>query len=637
YARTIYASGGDLLSLINDILDLSKVESGTLVLDMADLSFGDLRQHLERVFRPLAERKGLEFSVEFDPLGLDRVHTDGKRLEQILRNMLSNAFKFTEKGRVILTIGCVEGGWTPGHPVLSRAASVIAFTVTDTGVGIPEDKQRIIFEAFQQADSGTSRKYGGTGLGLSISRELAGLLGCQLRLASSTLDKGSSFVLYVPRDAVEASAGTAMGHQAPEAFDKALTPAAMAGPKERPLPAALEDDRKDIHPGDVVLLIVEDNAAFAGVILEGARRNGFKGVVAHNGRSALELAEALKPDAVTLDLRLPDMDGWGVLSRFKNDLAIRHVPVQVIAANEDSGQGIKEGAMAFLAKPISGEELGQALAALRALRSHAVKNLLVLCADEPRGGALNELLEGPDVQVTVVKNAHAALTALRNGRFDCMVMELPGSESLAVLQVLERDMAWTRFPIVAHLRGELSQKDEASFEHVSRAIPVKTVKSMERLLDDTALHLHRAISGMDPTKRSIIENLYQWTPVLADKKALVVDDDVRNIFAMTSLLENYRMKVASAESGADALELLGRDPDIDVVLMDIMMPNMDGYDTIRAIRKDGRFKTLPIIAVTAKAMKGDREKCLAAGASDYITKPVDTHHLLSLMRRWILR
>jgi CheY-like chemotaxis protein len=326
-----------------------------------------------------------------------------------------------------------------------------------------------------------------------------------------------------------------------------------------------------------------------------------------------------------------------VLSRFKNDLAARHMPVQVIAADEDPAEGIKEGAMAFLTKPISGDELGQALAALRAVRSRVVKNLLVLCADESRCGALNELLAGPDVQLTMVKNAHESLAALRNGRFDCMVMELPGSESLAVLQVLERDMAWTRFPIVAHLHGDLTKKDEASLEHASQVLPVKAVKSMERLLDDTALHLHRVLSGMEPTKRSIIENLYQWTPVLADKKALVVDDDVRNIFAMTSLLENYRMKVISAESGADALELLGRNPDIDVVLMNIMMPKMDGYDAIRAIRRDERFKTLPIIAVTAKAMKGDREKCISAGASGYVTKPVDTHHLLSLMRQWILR
>jgi len=639
YAKTIHAAGGDLLSLINDILDLSKVESGTLALDIADLGFSDLRTHLDRIFRPLAERKGLDFSIEFDPLELDTIHTDGKRLEQILRNMLSNAFKFTEKGSVALTIKTVQGGWTPDHPVLGRAPSVVAFTVTDTGIGIPDDKQRIIFEAFQQADSGTTRKYGGTGLGLSISRELAGLLGCQLRLAGSTPGTGSAFVLYVPTGGVEPSTGVAAEDPTPHAGGK-VPPAAVTGNARANVgthSAALKDDRQDIHPGDVVLLIVEDDPAFAGVILEGARRNGFKGVVAQSGRSALELAEALKPDAVTLDLRLPDMDGWGVLSRFKNDLATRHVPIQVIAAEDDISQGIKEGAMAFLAKPISRAELSQALEALRVLRSRAGKKLLVLCPDEFRCAALNELLAGPDVQVTMAKNARTALAALRHDQFDCMVMELPGEESLAVLQVLEQDMAWTHFPIVAHLRDEMSEKDAASFEHASRAIPVKAVKSMERLLDDTALHLHRVISGMAPEKRTVIESLYQWTPVLSDKKALVVDDDVRNIFAMTSLLENYRMKVMSAENGADALALLGRNADIDVVLMDIMMPKMDGYDTMRAIRKDARFKTLPIIAVTAKAMKGDREKCIAAGASGYITKPVDTHHLLSLLRQWILR
>ena len=638
YAKTIHASGGDLLSLINDILDLSKVESGTLVLDMADLSFSEMKLHLERVFRHLAERNGLEFNIAVDPKGPDRVHTDGNRLEQILRNLLSNAFKFTEKGRVSLTVGTAVSGWSPDHPVLSQAASVLAFTVTDTGIGIPPDKQRIIFEAFQQADSGTSRKYGGTGLGLSISRELARVLGCQLSLLTSASGVGSSFVLYVP--STLASAPGLAASQRPPALPGPPPPRASAlAPLPQPLHAlqAPIDDRQGLLPDDVVLLIVEDDPTFAGLILEDAHRHGFKGVVAYDGRSALELADELEPDAVTLDLRLPDMDGWGVLSRFKADPARRHVPVQVIAAAEDANYGILAGAMAFLSKPVTRAELGQALESLRSLRTRRTRDLLVLCAAPDRREALTGLLAGEDVMLTLVDSATAALAALRGGAYDCMVMELPSDPSLEVLRALEQDMAWTRFPIVAHIRGDLSSAQAASLEHAAQAMPLKAVKSMERLLDDTALHLHRVLAAMAPEKRTLIERLYQWAPVLADRKALVVDDDVRNIFAMTSLLENQQMKVLSAESGAEALQLLALHPEVVVVLMDIMMPVMDGYDTMRAIRKEERFHDLPIIAVTAKAMKEDLEKCIQAGASGYISKPVDAHHLLALLRQWLLR
>jgi len=387
----------------------------------------------------------------------------------------------------------------------------------------------------------------------------------------------------------------------------------------------------------VVLLIVEDDPTFAGLILEDAHRHGFKGVVAYDGRSALELADELEPDAVTLDLRLPDMDGWGVLSRFKADPARRHVPVQVIAAAEDANYGILAGAMAFLSKPVTRAELGQALESLRSLRTRRTRDLLVLCAAPDRREALTGLLAGEDVMLTLVDSATAALAALRGGAYDCMVMELPSDPSLEVLRALEQDMAWTRFPIVAHIRGDLSSAQAASLEHAAQAMPLKAVKSMERLLDDTALHLHRVLAAMAPEKRTLIERLYQWAPVLADRKALVVDDDVRNIFAMTSLLENQQMKVLSAESGAEALQLLALHPDVDVVLMDIMMPVMDGYDTMRAIRKEERFHDLPIIAVTAKAMKEDLEKCIQAGASGYISKPVDAHHLLALLRQWLLR
>jgi HAMP domain-containing protein/signal transduction histidine kinase/CheY-like chemotaxis protein len=637
YAKTIHASGGDLLALINDILDLSKVESGTMTLEIDDVPFTQTGQHIERVFSHLAESKRLIFKIEIDPSTPEQIRTDGKRLEQVLRNLLSNAFKFTERGQISLRVAPANSGWSLDHPVLGRAESVIAFTVSDSGIGIPRDKQKIIFEAFQQAESGTSRKYGGTGLGLSISREMAKLLGGQLSLASSTLGKGSTFVLYLP-DVFVPQAGSGIAEK-PVLFpgNKPYRLAARPIEVEISVPKPVADDRKNIQPNDVVLLIVEDDDAFAGIILEAARKRGFKGVVAHDGGVALKLAGELKPDAVTLDIHLPDMDGWGVLARFKNNPATRHIPVQIISLDEDRYRGIKQGAMAFLAKPVARDELGQALDVLRGFRSRVVKSLLLLVGDRSRRKTLVDLLEGDDVKLTVVKSGEEALATLQDARFDCMVMEFPDRESQEVLQALKKDPLWANLPVVVHLRGELSKKDEALLKFASKSSVVKEVKSMERLLDEASLYLHRVIARLPQDKKQMIEKLHEIGAELGGKKALVVDDDIRNIFAMTSLLEHSRMQVLSAESGTDALAVLQKNPDIDVVLMDIMMPEMDGYDTMQAIRKQENLKALPIIALTAKAMKGDREKCIEMGASDYITKPVDSDQLLSLIRLWLHR
>jgi CheY-like chemotaxis protein len=402
-------------------------------------------------------------------------------------------------------------------------------------------------------------------------------------------------------------------------------------------PEPVADDRKDIQPGDVVLLIVEDDRAFAGVILEAARRKGFKGVVAHDGRNALKLAAEVKPDAVTLDIHLPDMDGWGVLARLKNDPISRSIPVQIISLDEDRYRGLKQGAMAFLAKPVAREELNQALDALLAFRAQPQRSLLLLSSEKGRTKALHELLEGDDVKVADFKTGQEALAALQDSHFDCMVMEEPDKEAQVVLQALKKDPLWANLPIVVHMLGELPKKDETLLKQASRNSVVKEVRSPERLLDESALYLHRIVARLPEDKRQMIDNLHQSAPVLVGKRALVVDDDIRNIFAMTSLLEHSQMTVLSAESGADALATLAKNPDIDVVLMDIMMPEMDGYDTMKAIRKDERFRALPIIALTAKAMKGDRERCIEMGASDYITKPVDSDQLLSLMRLWLFR
>jgi signal transduction histidine kinase/HAMP domain-containing protein/DNA-binding response OmpR family regulator len=639
YARTIHASGGDLLALINDILDLSKVESGTMTLEVDDVPFTDTQRHLERVFRHLADGKGLKFAVDIDPSTPSQIHTDGKRLEQVLRNLLSNAFKFTEKGQVSLRVAPVNSGWSVDHPVLSQADSVIAFTVSDSGIGIPREKQKIIFEAFQQAESGTSRKYGGTGLGLSISRELAKLLGGQLSLSSSTPGKGSTFVLFLPRNysPQAASAAVSAGVETPLllAPSKAYRNSVRVEEAQRVEPIA--DDRRAIQPGDLVLLIVEDDPAFALVLLEAGRKAGFKGIVAQSGGRALELAGEHKPDAVTLDIHLPDMDGWRVLAAIKNDLSTRHVPVQIISLDDDRYRGIKEGAAGFLAKPVARQELSQAMTALYAFRSRPVRNLLVLAADKARRQKMQESLGGDDVKLTLVKSGAEALSTLQDARFDCMVMELPSKESQVVLMALRKDPLWADLPIVAHRRGELSKADEALLKQAARSSVVREVQSLERLVDEAAFYLHRVTATLPEATRRLVEDLHGAAAALSGKKALVVDDDIRNIFAMTSLLEHYEMTVSSAESGKDALKVLAEKPDVDVVLMDIMMPEMDGYDTMKAIRQDPRFKSLPIIALTAKAMKGDREKCIEMGASDYITKPVDSEQLLSLMRLWLRR
>jgi HAMP domain-containing protein/signal transduction histidine kinase/DNA-binding response OmpR family regulator len=633
YARTIHTSGGDLLALINDILDLSKVESGTMTLEVDDVPFTETQRHLERVFRHLADSKGLRFGVEFEPNTPAQIHTDGKRVEQVLRNLLSNAFKFTEKGQVSLRVAPAASGWTPDHPVLSQADAVIAFTVSDTGIGIPREKQKIIFEAFQQAESGTSRKYGGTGLGLSISRELAKLLGGQLSLASSVPGKGSTFVLYLPKTFTPPPGGS----------EKAMLlappkmPRANGRPEQGGQTEPISDDRKDIQPGDKVLLIVEDDPAFARVLLEAAHKAGFKGLVAQQGGRALELIAERLPDAVTLDIHLPDMEGWRVLAALKNDLRTRHVPVQVVSLDDDRYRAIKDGALGFLAKPAARQELNRALQSLASFHARPARSLLLLSAQSNPRRNLAEALQGRELKLTVAKSSSEALNALQDARFDCMVMELPSKEGQEVLLALGKDPLWADLPVVVHRRGDLSKAEEALLKRASRNSVICEVRSMERLVDEAAFYLHLPVATLPEKARHLVEELHGAAALLAGKRALVVDDDIRNIFAMTSLLEHHQMSVLSAESGKDAMRLLSLHPDLDVVLMDIMMPEMDGYDTMKAIRQDPRFKSLPIIALTAKAMKGDREKCIEMGASDYITKPVDSEQLLSLMRLWLRR
>ncbi|MBE9127034.1 MULTISPECIES: response regulator [unclassified Coleofasciculus] len=633
YSRTIHSSGSDLLNLINDILDLAKIESGTMSVNLDHMPFTELEGQLERTFRQVAQNKTLDFVVEFDPNLPQTIYTDSKRLQQVLKNLLSNAFKFTEKGQVSLRGQVVQSGWSPDRQPLNHANTVIAFAVTDTGIGIEPAKQKVIFEAFQQADGTTSRKYGGTGLGLSISREIAGLLGGEIQLLSHP-GQGSTFTLYLPHiyqkvNEKRTANNNSTGRLAP--------PSLPSLPSLPSPPSPLADDRDTIEASDRVLLIVEDDINFARILLDMARAQGFKGIAALEGDTGLAMAQQFQPDAITLDIQLPVMDGWTILDRLKHDPSTRHIPVHILSVQEGEQRGLQQGAIAYLQKPATGEALTEALSNMKNFVERKVKNLLVVEDDEVQRQSIVELIGNGDVQTTAVGTGAEVLSALQAGHFDCLVLDLglPDMTGIELIEQIKQQENLSKLPIIVYTGKELTLQEETQLKRISDTIIIKDVRSPERLLDETALFLHRVQANLPPTKQQILERLHQNDPVLADKKALIVDDDVRNIFALTSMLERYQMEVVYAENGRDGLQCLRNTSDIAVVLMDIMMPEMDGYETMQAIRTMSQFASLPIIALTAKAMKGDREKCIEAGASDYITKPVDTEQLLSLLRVWL--
>jgi HAMP domain-containing protein/CheY-like chemotaxis protein/signal transduction histidine kinase len=643
FAKTIHGAGIDLLTLINDILDLSKIESGTVTIDLADLPIHNLQDYIDRTFRHVAESKKLDFNIRLDSTFPKAIQTDTKRLQQVLKNLLSNAFKFTEQGEVALEMFVANSGWSTENENLNRASSVVAFSVRDTGIGIHPEKQQIIFEAFQQADGSTSRRFGGTGLGLAISREIARLLGGEIRLSSEP-GKGSNFTLYLPQSL--APKGPRRAPAVPvEWIDaprrESLTPAVLDNPVPT-LDAAdgeYGDDRNNISPGDRVVMIVEDDKSFADYLLSMAHEHGFKGLVTSRGSTALAMAREHKPDAITLDLGLPDMEGWKVLDRLKDDPNTRHIPVQIITAEEERERGLQQGALAFITKPVEKSNLDDAFKEIRQYIERQVKSLLVVEDDEVQRMSISELIGETDVQITGVSTANEALEKLRSGHYDCMVLDLglPDMTGFQLMEEMRKDAALRSLPIIVYTGRDLTKKEETQLKRMAKTIIVKDVRSPERLLDETALFLHRVQSKLPEPQRKMLEKLHKTDEMLSGKKVLVVDDDIRNIFAMTSLLERHNMAVYSAENGRDAIEVLRGNDDIDVVLMDIMMPEMDGYDTMQEIRKVPKFKELPILALTAKAMKGDREKCIDAGASDYIAKPVDTEQLLSLLRVWLHR
>ena len=627
FARTIHGAGTDLLNLISDILDLSKIESGTVTVDAEEISFNNVVEAVARPFRHEADARHLNFKVSLDP-GLNRtILTDSKRLQQVLKNLLSNAFKFTAQGEVRLSVSAAASGWNPNHPVLSQAGGVAVFEVSDTGIGIPAEKQKLIFEAFQQADASTSRKYGGTGLGLAISRELSNLLGGEIQLRS-TPGTGSSFKLYLPLRYVGAAVSAR----------PATSSNALPLPAERVVEQIL-DDRGELQPGDTVLLIVEDDPHYARILLDLAHDEGFKVVVAMRGDDALDLAAEYNPTAISLDIFLPDMLGWTVLSQLKHSTRTRHIPVQIITLDEDRQHGLARGAFSYVTKPTSVEGVQTALSKVKDYVQPRRKRLLVIEDNAAEQMSIQALLGHSDIEILAAHTGAEALEILREQRIDCMVLDLrpPDISGFELLETLRDDPALSDIPVIVFTGRELTPEEDVQLHSVARSIVVKGVESPERLLDETSLFLHRVVTDLPAEKQQMLERLTSSDEDLVGRTVLLVDDDARNIFALSSALERRRMNVLTATTGLEAIELVNSTPDLAIVLMDIMMPEMDGYQTIARIRENPAFRRLPIVALTAKAMKGDREKCLEAGASDYLAKPVNTEQLLAALRMWLHR
>jgi HAMP domain-containing protein/CheY-like chemotaxis protein/signal transduction histidine kinase len=634
FARTIHGAGTDLLNLISDILDLSKIESGTVTVEAEDILLTNLLETVGRPFRHEADNRQLTFDVAIDPHLGRSISTDSKRLQQVLKNLLSNAFKFTAEGGVRLSVSAALGGWSAEHPVLGHSPAVVAFEVSDTGIGIPQDKQKLIFEAFQQADAGTSRKYGGTGLGLAISRELASLLGGEIHL-QSTPGKGSAFTLYLP---LKYSGPTIAPRINPTQAQYGLATPIPAATQERAT-EQLPDDRLSLEPGDTILLIVEDDPHYARVLVDLARDKGFKVLIAARGTEALELAKQYQPTAISLDVFLPDMLGWTVLSQLKHNPLTRHIPVQIITLDEDRQHALARGAFSFVNKPTTTEGVAAALAQIKEYAKPRRKRLLIVEDNAAEQMSIRELLGHDDIEIVIADTGATALSTLRDHPCDCVVLDLrlPDMSGFEVLDSIRNDDSLSDVPVVVFTGRELSVEEDAELHTMARSIVVKGVESPERLLDETSLFLHRVITELPTEKQRMLEKLNSSDEDLVGRTALLVDDDARNIFALSSVLERRGMKVLTATTGSEAVALVGSNPEIAVVLMDIMMPQMDGYQTIGVIRTNPEFRRLPIIALTAKAMKGDREKCLEAGASDYLAKPVNTEQLLLAIRMWLHR
>ncbi len=658
-ADAIHSSGSDLLTLINEILDLSKVEAGKIELVVEDIRFEDLVNDINRLFKDVAVEKGVAFDTIVEN-GLSKtIKTDSQRVQQILRNLLTNAFKFTSEGMVTLAIGRPTAEQTPEWLEVDTAVS---FAVSDQGIGIPQEQQAAIFEAFQQADGSTSRKYGGTGLGLSISKELAKLLGGAIYLESEE-GKGSTFTIVLPEVHVPAvpidqgetsAARTDAVMNRTQAAPTSVVPASEVPAESKPEVAEvsmeenrataaqlsggrINDDRKNITPEDKSLLVIEDDTKFASVLRDFARERGFKCVVAEDGETGLHFADYYKPSAIILDIGLPGIDGWTVMERLKDNPDLRHIPVHFMSAADSSLDAMRMGAVGFLSKPVSMEKVEDAFSKIEDVISKPVSKLLLVEDDDIQRDSIRQLIGNGDVETTAVATGTEAFEELNTGCYDCMILDL-GLADMSGFELLEKirmSESSCRVPIIVYTGRDLTLAEEKELNSYAESIIIKGAKSPERLLDESALFLHRVEANLPAEKRNMLKMVHDKEAVLSSKTILLVDDDMRNVFALSSVLEEKSMDVVIARNGFEAIEKLKANDQIDLILMDIMMPQMDGYEAMTEIRKDRKYAKLPIIALTAKAMKGDRGKCIEGGANDYLAKPVNTDKLLSMLRVWL--
>ena len=619
YAHSIYSAGNDLLNLINDILDLAKVEAGKLDIRPESVFLPKVLRTLETTFQPLADEKKLQFKIKIDPDVPETMFTDRQRMEQILKNLLSNAFKFTEKGQITLHIS-------------QNSKGKILFSVIDTGIGILKAQQDVIFEAFRQADGTTNRKYGGTGLGLSISRDLARLLGGCLEVQSA-LGEGSHFTLLLPEIYDESRIEGA----SPKTYSSSLSSTAEAR-IERVKLAPFSDDRGDLTSPGRTLLVIEDEPEFSRIIFELAHELHYKCLVAQDAEEGLEMAQSFLPDAILLDIKLPDHSGLMVLDQLKEDPKTRHIPVHIASAHDFMEKALEMGAIGYVLKPAKHNELKNAFAKIEFKLSQKIKRVLIVEDDKLQRESIMKLIADPDVEITAVETGGEALDALKKSIYDCIVIDLmlPDMSGEQLLKKMTEQEALVSFPpVIVYTGRSLSRDEEDALRKYSRSIIIKGARSPERLLEEISLFLHRVESKLSPERRQMLETVRSREDVFTGRKILVVDDDARNVFALTAALEQKGAAISIARNGKQALTKLEDDPRIDLVLMDIMMPEMDGYQATREIRKQKRFARLPIIAVTAKATKGDQILCMEAGANDYLAKPIDLHQLFSLIRVWL--
>lgn len=628
YARVIQSSGNGLLALIDEILDLSKIESGKMNLEYSFVSVYEIVNDMKALFSPLAKEKGINFKTDIAADVPERIETDKLRLEQIIKNLLSNALKFTAKGYVSLAIAPA-----PDDQFQLRIA------VKDSGIGIASEKQELIFEAFQQADGSTRRKYGGTGLGLSISRELAKLLGGEISLVSE-IDKGSEFIILIPTSRTGQRSkpvrSVATRAEQVEKNDATIKPSKTF--ISSVVPESIPDDRNDIRDDDKIILIIEDDVNFAKALLDFTRKQGYKGLVAVRGDEGITLAKTYSPVGILLDIQLPVKSGWDVMEELKGDPATRHIPVHIMSSHEVKYESLTKGAIDFINKPVAFEKMADIFHKIEHVLNHHPKKVLIVEENAKHAKALAYFLETFDVSPEIKNGVHDAIRSLKQQDVNCVILDMgiPDQRSYDTLEEVKKTPGLENLPIIIFTGKSLSRGEELRIKQYADSIVLKTAHSYKRILDEVSLFLHlMEKTDADGSPKTKYHKLGALDEVLKDKTVLIVDDDMRNIFSLTKTMENYKMNVITAIDGKDALKQLRANPSVDIVLMDMMMPEMDGYESTAAIRKDPTLKDIPVIAVTAKAMMGDRAKCINAGASDYITKPVDIDQLLSLLRVWL--